>query len=89
MGIWTCQWKVLFNPEPTKQAIEVRFSHKRNNVSQQPFTFNNKKIQSALSQKHLGLVLDSKLDFNQHVDDKINRYNKIIRIMKRLSMTFS
>ena len=83
---WAYKWKMLFNPYPRKLAVEVCFSHKRNNVS---LTFNNNKIQSAPSQKHLGLVLDSMLDFNQQIDDKINRCNKIIGVMKRLSMTCS
>ena len=30
------------------------------------------------SQKHLGLILDSKLDFNEYVNNKINKCNKII-----------
>ena len=78
-----------FNPDPTKQAKEVCFSHKRDNVPHEPLTFNNNKIQSAPAQKHLGLILDSKLDFNQHIDDKINKCNKIIGTMRRLSMTLS
>ena len=79
---WAYQWKMLFNPDPTKQAGEFCFSHKYNNVSDQPLTFNNNQIQSAPSHKHLGLVLDCKLDFNQHINHKINRYNKVIGIMK-------
>ena len=35
------------------------------------------------------MVLNSKLGFNQHLDDKINRCKKIIRIMKKNSMTLS
>ena len=31
---WAYQWKMLFNLEPTKQATEVCFSHKRDNVLQ-------------------------------------------------------
>ena len=27
-------------------------------------------VQLATSQKHLGLVLDSKLDFNEHIENK-------------------
>ena len=74
-----------FNPDPTKQATEVCFSHKRDNVPHEPLTFNNNKIQSAPAQKHLGLILDSKLDFNQHIDDKINICNKLIRTMRTIS----
>ena len=63
---------MLFNTDPAKQATEVCFSHKLDNVSHKPLTFNNNKIQSAPAQKHLGLILDAKLVFNQHIDDKIN-----------------
>ena len=79
---------MLFHPDPTKQATEVCFSHKHD-ISHEPLTFNNDKIQPAPAQKHLGLILDSKLDFNQHIDDKINKCNKIIRTVRRLSMTLS
>ena len=80
---WAFQWKMLFNPDPTKQAVEVCFSHKRDNVVYPPLKFNNNDVQLANSQKHLGLVLDSKLDFNEHVN------SKSIDIMKKLSLTSS
>ena len=86
---WAYQWKMLFNPDPSKQATEFCFSRKRDNVPHKLLTFNNNKIQSAPAQKHLGLALGSKLDFNQHIDDKIYKCNKIIGTMRRLSMTLS
>ena len=86
---WAFQWKMLFNPDPVKQAIEVCFSQKRYKVVYPPLKFNNSDVQSANSQKHLGLVLDSKLDFNEHVNNKISKYNKFIEIMKKLSLTLS
>ena len=86
---WAFQWKMLFNPDPSKQAIEICFSHKRDNVSYPSLVFNDNKVQLANSQKHLGLILDSKLDFNEHIDNKINKCNKIIGIMKRLSLILS
>ena len=82
--------EMLFNPDPTKQATEVCFSHIRDNVPHKPLTFNNNKIQFAPAQNYLGLILDSKLDFKFHLcDDKINICVKTIGIMKRLSMTLS
>ena len=86
---WASQWKMLFNPDPVKQAIEVCFSNKQDKVGYPPLNFNNNDVQSANSQKHLGLVLDSKLDFNEHVNNKINICNKSIGIMKNLSLTLS
>ena len=35
----------------------------------------------------VGLVLDSKPDFNEHVNNKINKCNKSIDIMKKISLT--
>ena len=35
------------------------------------------------------LILNFKLDFNQHIDGKINKWRRIIGIMKRFSMTLS
>ena len=51
--------------------------------------FNDFKVQLATSQKYLGLILDSRLDFNGHIDNKINKCNKIIGIMRRLSLILS
>ena len=69
------------------QPTEVLFSHKRDKVSHPPLTFSNNKIQYTSSQKYLGLVLNSERDFNRHIEDKIDACNKIIGIIKRLSMT--
>ena len=51
--------------------------HKRNNVTSERSTFNNKKIQFGPSQKHSGL--------DQYTDDKIDRCNKTIKTMNRVS----
>ena len=80
---------MLFNHDPIKQTIEVCFTHKRDRVVYPPLKLNKNDVQSAKSQKHLGLVLDSKLDFNENVNNKINKCNKSIGIMKKLSLTLS
>ena len=86
---WAFQWKISFNPDPNKQAIEVCFSNKRNIGNYPPLHFNSTNVQVADSQKHLGLVLDSKLNFNEHIESKITKCNKIIRLMKTLSQILS
>ena len=80
---------VAFNSDPSDRAIEICFSHKRNNENYPSLVFNDTKVQLANSQKHLELILDSELDFNEHVDNKINKCTKIIGIMKRLSLILS
>ena len=79
------QWKMSFNPDPNTQATEVLFSHKVNSDGHSKLIFNGNLVQQCSLQKHLGLFLDNKLDFNKHLDEKINQCNKIIRMMKNLS----
>ena len=69
-----------FNPDPKKQANKVIFSHKSDsaNIFHRPIKFNNNSVANCLSQKHLGIVLDSKLKFISHVDEKIKKCNKLI-----------
>ena len=63
MGI---QWKMQFNPDPNKQANEIIFFRKlvSNNLSHPPIKFSNNSITRCSHQKHLGVVLDSNLNFN-------------------------
>ena len=76
-----------FNPDPKKQAIEVCISSKRDKGNLNPLLhFNNTNVQIADSQKQLVLVLDSKLNFNEHIDSKITKCIKIIGLIKK---TFS
>ena len=50
-----------------------------------PVAFNNSAIKKYPNHKHLGIVLDSKLDFKFHVDQKIKKRNKLIGLIRRLS----
>ena len=48
---------------------------------------NHVKVQFATSQKHSVLILDSTLDFIEHIDNKVNKYIQIRGIMKNSSLT--
>ena len=61
---WAYSWKMSFNPDPSKQASEKVFSKKRSNNIQLPaLTFNSNILTPSDSHKHLGLILDRKLNF--------------------------
>ena len=36
---WAHEWKNLLNPDPSKQAMEIYFSRKQNQVSLLPLSF--------------------------------------------------
>ena len=65
------------------------FSNKCDKENYPPLHFNITNVQVADSQKHLGLVLDSKLNFNEHIERKITKCNKITGLMKKLSQFLS
>ena len=71
---WAYQWK--FNPVLTKQAQEVIFSRKLNKPVHPNLTFNNSQVSQTESQKHLGLILDNKLNFNEHLKDVSDKISK-------------
>ena len=75
-----------FNLGPNKQAQEVYSSRKTNKGHCQSSSFNGSNVEACSSQKHLGLIMDNKLNFNVHVQNKITKCNKLIRTVKRLSV---
>ena len=88
---WAYQWKMQFNSDANKQTNEVIFSRKTssNDLSHPPIKFNNNGFSKFLHQKHLGIVLDSKFNFNAHVDQKIRNCNRIIDLIRQLSINIS
>ena len=63
-----------FNPDPNTQANEVFFFYRKtNNSSHPPVAFNDNDIKKYPNHKHLGIVVDSKLDFKFHDDQKIKK----------------
>ena len=86
---WADQWKMKFNPDPNKQAQEVHFSNRTNKDSSLFITFNNSKVETISSLKHLERILDERLNFNEHLENKINKCFKIVGFLKSLSNKLS
>ena len=68
---WAYQWKMQFNPDINKQAIQVIFSQKRTKPIHPPLFFNNAPVVIKDEQKHFEMVLDSALNFRSYVREKI------------------
>ena len=60
-----------FNPDQNKQLPEVTFSRKITKSSQPQISFNNMSVCCVNFQKHLGIYLDEKLNFNYHIKKKL------------------
>ena len=57
---WAYQWKMIFNPDASKQAQEIVFSRIANASNHGTVNFNNVPVIRENIQRHLGLFLDSK-----------------------------
>ena len=82
---WAYQWKMQFNPDINKQAVQVIFSQKRTKLIHPPLFFNDAPVVIKDEQKHLGMVLDSALNFRSHVREKIISARKGIGVIRYLS----
>ena len=84
---WPFQSKMKFNPDPNKQAQEVIFGRKINKIYHPPLYFNQNLVKSSSTHKHLGMVLDNRLDFDVHLKNVQNKANKTIGLLCKLQNT--
>ena len=75
---------MIFNPDTSKQAQEVVFSRKTEKANRMSLTFNVKPVAQTSHQKHLGLYIDEKLNFSNHIKEIISKVNKGIGIIRKL-----
>ena len=73
---WAYDWKMSFNPDPQKQAVELNFSTKRNEMNHSEIRFNNILVIKVEEHKHLGIILDSKLSFSTHIKEVITKQER-------------
>ena len=82
---WAFQWKMNFNPDPPKQAKEVIFSSKTKNYFTLLYClFNNANVTQSIYQKHLGIILDSKLTFKNDLKMGTTKINKTVGLLRKL-----
>ena len=72
------------NPDPNKQAEEVIFSRKLKKFCHPSLRFNNNNVSQVSSQKHLGLTLDNRLTFDEHLTNVSNKISKTIGLLRKL-----
>ena len=81
IGNWAYQWKMSFNPGPLKQAKEVILSRKITKTNHPTLIFNGNPVYQVALQKHLGIFLDCKLHFEEHLI--VNKINNTIGLLRK------
>ena len=75
------------NLDPSKQAQEIIFSGKANKISHPLLRFNNSVVSQTPYQKHLGIFLDVRLTFEEHLKEITTKVNKTIGMFQKLKKT--
>ena len=81
---WAYASRMSFNPDTQKQAVELIFSKKRNELDHPVIHFNIS-VQKLNEHMHLGIILDQKLSFSAHIRTAISKSRKGIGLLKCLS----
>ena len=85
INLWARKWRMSFNPDISKQAVEVTFSKKRCPPNHPPIFFNDVPVKNVPEQKHLGILLDSKLSFANHIKAIISKSRHGIGVLRFFS----
>ena len=75
---------MTFNPDRSKQAQEIVFSRKLKKATHS-LLFNNNNVSQVNSQKHLVVILDVKLTFEEHLKNVFNKTSKTVGLLRKLS----
>ena len=86
---WAFQWKMSFNLDLNKQAQEVIFSRELNKPNNPSLNFNNTVVIQSTTHKHLGMILDTKLGFQEHLKNKLSKIGKRIGLSRKLQKTLT
>ena len=73
-----------FNPDPQKMAQKVLFSRKKCKVIHLSLIFNGQGVSRSDSHEHLGLVFDSKLNFDMHLKGEFSIVHNGIALLRKL-----
>ena len=84
---WAFQWKMSFNTDSSKQVQEIIFSRKTKKISHPSLRFNSSIVSQTPYQKHLGVFLDTRSTFEEHLKVVTTKINKTIGLLWNLQKT--
>ena len=81
---WAFQWKLSFNPGPSKQAQEVTYTHQLQKKDYPLLYFIDSSVKETCKQKHLGMLLDFRLDFQEEIlKSLLKKVNKTVTLWRK------
>ena len=78
-----------FKPDPSKQVQGVLYSNKATKTDHPSVILIGNIVQNSANQKHLGLILDKELTFNDHIASKLTTVNKLAITLRKIYLYMS
>ena len=78
-----------FNPDLNKQAQEVISSKKLNKPNHLSWNFKNTVVIQSTTSKDLGMILDTELNFHEHLKYNLCKISKKIVLLRKLNKIFT
>ena len=79
---WALQWKMSFNPDPIKQAQRTIFSRKTSQKNHPGLMFNDSIVNVTYIHKHLRMIFDSKLSFDEHLKSVLKKISETVSLLQ-------
>ena len=74
---------MIFDPDMTKELQEPIFSRNISKEVHPNLTLYNSQVRQTESQKHLGLLLDNKLNLDEHLKVTFDKISKNISLIRK------
>ena len=78
-----------WSSDEVQPGHEVLFSRKRSGIDYSLLMVNNVHVKRLPFCKHPGLILDSKLDLNEHINTVLSKFNKVNSSALKVSIYFT
>ena len=78
---WSNQWLVTFNANKTEY---LKITRKRQNIDDPPLILHNKLINKVDKHKHLGVTLNSKATWSDHIDEISAKARRSVGFLRRI-----
>jgi hypothetical protein len=78
--LWADQWLVNFNPSKTKSMV---ISYKKANLP--PLYFDGNLVAEVQQHKHLGVILNNRLTWNNHISNIVKNVSSVLDVMHKLA----
>ena len=81
---WKFGWRL--NPPPPPAEREGGLHTMLKKPVHPNLTFNNSQVSQTESQKHLGLISDNKLNFNEHLKGVLDKISKTMGVIRKFQL---